>query len=61
MPTRRVVVVIGLTYSTSAKQLEDIIPEIRTTILSVEGVDPFSVSARFDSFGASSLNIKIKY
>ena len=61
MPTRRVVDVIGLTYSTTAKQLEDIIPEIRTTILSVEGVDPFSVSARFDSFGASSLNIKIIY
>ena len=61
MPTRRVVDVIGLTYSTTAKQLEGIIPEIRTAILSVEGVDPFSVSARFDSFGASSLNIKIIY
>ncbi len=61
MPLRKVTDVLGLTYSATAEQIEAVIPEIRDAIKATEGVDPYSVSVRFDGFGSSSLNIKIIY
>lgn len=61
MPLRKVADVLGLTYSATAEQIEAVIPEIRDAIKATEGVDPYSVSVRFDGFGSSSLNIRVVY
>ena len=61
MPLRKVTDVLGLTYSATADQIEAVIPEINDAIKTTEGVDPYSVSVRFDGFGASSLNIRVVY
>ena len=61
MPLRKVADVLGLTYSATAEQIEAVIPEIRDAIKVTEGVDPYSVSVRFDGFGSSSLNIRVIY
>ncbi len=62
MPVRRVVQTIGLTYSTSSEQMEEVIAALRETIGTVEGVDTNSdVSVEFSDFGASSLDISVIY
>lgn len=61
MPLRKVTDVLGLTYSATAEQIEAVIPEIRDAIKATEGVDPYSVSVRFDGFGSSSLNLMVIY
>ncbi len=62
MPVRRVVQTIGLTYSTSPDQMDEVIAALRETIGTVEGVDANSdVSVEFSDFGASSLDISVMY
>lgn len=50
---------IGLTYDTTASQIEDIVERIRSMLLERPHVDADSVFVAFVSFGASSLDIRI--
>lgn len=54
---RRVEQVIGLTYDTTAAQMEDIVGEFRRLILAEPEVDPTSVICYFRDYNASSLDI----
>ncbi len=60
MPIRRSKQILGLTYSTTADQMEAFLPELRDTILSVDGVvKKTGVLVEFTGFGASSLDIEL--
>lgn len=62
MPVRRVKQTIGLTYSSTAEQIENLLPELRDRILATEGVHKKSdVIVEFLDFDASALNITITY
>jgi len=62
MPVRKVTQVIGLTYNTTADQIEKFLPELCKTIETIDGVDSLNgVSVSFVEFAASSLDIKIIY
>ena len=62
MPVRKVLQTIGITYSTTADQIEKLLPEICKTISEIEGVAfGHGVSAEFTEFSASSLDISIVY
>ncbi len=54
---RRVEQVIGLTYGTSAAQMQDIVGEFRRLILAEDEVDPASVICYFRDYNSSSLDI----
>ncbi len=54
---RRVEQVIGLTYDTTAEQMEEIVAEFRRLILAEAEVDPASVICYFRDYSASSLDI----
>ncbi|HEY0863027.1 MAG TPA: mechanosensitive ion channel family protein [Lacunisphaera sp.] len=54
---RRVEQVIGLTYDTTAAQMEEIVGEFRRLILAESEVDPDSVICYFRDYSASSLDI----
>lgn len=58
---RRVEQVIGLTYDTTAQQMEEIVAEFRRLILAEEEVDPTSVICYFRDYNSSSLDIWIVY
>lgn len=58
---RRVEQVIGLTYDTSAAQMEAVVEEFRAIILAEPEVDPSSVMVYFRDYSASSLDIWIVY
>ena len=58
---RRVEQVLGLTYSTTAEQMEELVGEIRRLILAEEEVDPTSVICYFRDFNSSSLDIWIVF
>ncbi|MDD3179038.1 MAG: mechanosensitive ion channel [Opitutaceae bacterium] len=58
---RRVEQVIGLTYDTTAAQMEEIVAEFRRLILAEEEVDPDSVTCYFRDYSASSLDIWIVF
>lgn len=58
---RRMIVNIGLTYETSADQMEQAFEIIRNTIRSVEGVEKEDIIIRFVNFGAYSLDLEIIY
>ena len=58
---RRVEQVIGLTYSSSADAMQEIMNEFKAIILAREEVDPASVMVFFRDFAASSLDIWIVY
>ncbi|WP_175414778.1 mechanosensitive ion channel family protein [Nibricoccus aquaticus] len=58
---RRVEQVLGLTYSTSAEQMEELVGEIRRLLLAEEEIDPTSVICYFRDFSASSLDIWLVY
>lgn len=60
--TRKVVQTIGLTYSTTADQMESIMADLRASISEIEGVSRRDgVSAEFCDFADSSLNVEIIY
>ena len=58
---RRVEQVIGLTYDTTATQMEAVVQEIRQIILAEAEVDPASVNVYFRDLSASSLDIWLAY
>lgn len=57
--TRRVSMDIGLTYDTTKEQLEACNRKIADMLSSNERIDKDGIMVKFDSFGESSLNIKI--
>ncbi len=62
MPIRRSKQVLGLTYSTTADQLEAFLPELRETVLAVDGVvKKTGVVVEFIGFGASSLDVELTF
>ena len=58
---RRVEQVIGLTYDTTAEQMDAIVGEFRRIIRAESEVDPASVLVYFRDYGASSLDIWVVY
>jgi len=61
MPKRRVVQTVGVTYETSADEMERAVDAIRQIIEGDEGVDKEFIVIRFTDFGDSSLNILLYY
>jgi MscS family membrane protein len=58
---RRVEQVIGLTYDTTAEQMETILADFRALLTAEEGVTKDSVDVYFTEYAQSSLNIQIVY
>ncbi|HTQ30458.1 MAG TPA: mechanosensitive ion channel family protein [Opitutaceae bacterium] len=58
---RRTEQVIGLTYDTSAEQMDAIVGDFRRIILAEDGIDPSSVLVFFRDYNASSLDIWVVY
>jgi len=54
---RRVEQIIGLTYDTTAAQMEEIVAEFKRLILAEPEVDPNSIICYFRDYSASSLDI----
>ena len=61
MPKRRVMQNVGLTYETTADQMEAAIAGIREIIENDDGVDKELIIVRFTEFADSSLNILVFY
>ncbi len=58
---RRVEQVLGVTYSTKAEQMEGLVEEIRTMLMSEPEIDPTSVIVYFRDFSASSMDLWLVY
>lgn len=58
---RRVEQVLGLTYDTTAEQMEELVGEIRRLLLAEQEIDPASPIVYFRDFNASSLDIWIVF
>lgn len=58
---RRVTLNIGLTYDTTADQIEEAMRIIEATIKSVEGTNHEDIMTRFVNFGAYSLDLEVVY
>jgi MscS family membrane protein len=52
---------VGVTYSTTPEQMEELLRRIRELLKNDEGVDPDFFIVRFTDFGASSLDIFLYY
>ena len=61
MTKRKVTQTIGVTYDTTADQMEHAIKEIKELILTNDDIDDDFILVRFNDFGDSSLNISIIY
>ncbi|HUU31454.1 MAG TPA: mechanosensitive ion channel family protein, partial [Phycisphaerae bacterium] len=61
MPKRRVRQTVGVTYETTADQMEKAVAAIRRLLETDPGVDQDFIVVRFEDFGASSLNILVYY
>ncbi|MCU0788348.1 MAG: mechanosensitive ion channel family protein [Verrucomicrobia bacterium] len=61
MPKRRVKMTVGVTYSTTADQMEELLRRIRQLLRDDAGVDSSFFLVRFTDFGASSLDIFLYY
>jgi MscS family membrane protein len=61
MPKRKVTQTIGLTYETTAAQMEEACGKIRGILDTDDGVDKEFIVVRFSDFGDSSLNISVIY
>jgi len=61
MPKRRVYQLVGVTYGTSADQMEQAVAAIREIVENDEGVDKGFIVVRFTEFADSSLNILVYY
>ena len=61
MPKRRVKQYVGVTYETTAYQMEKAVEAIRELLREDEGVDQDFMLIRFTDFGPSSLDILIYY
>jgi MscS family membrane protein len=61
MPKRRVKMTVGVTYSTTADQMEELLKRIRQLLQDDAGVDSSFFLVRFTDFGSSSLDIFLYY
>jgi len=61
MPKRRVKMNVGVTYSTTPEQMEQLLEGIREILRQDEGVDQDFNLVRFTDFGSSSLDILLYY
>ena len=61
MPKRRVKFFVGVTYDTSADQMERLVENIRKLLREEKGVDQSFFLVNFTEFGASSLDIMMYY
>jgi len=61
MPKRRVLQTVGVTYETTADQMEEAVAAIRRILEQDDGVDQEFIVVRFSDFGASSLDITVYY
>lgn len=61
MPKRRVKMTVGVTYSTTAEQMEELLERIRKLLAEDEGVHQEQIMVRFTDFGASSLDVFLYY
>ena len=61
MPQRRVDQTIGLTYDTTAAQMEAMLADLRELLRNDPGVHPSLIAAYFANYGESSLDIQIVY
>jgi MscS family membrane protein len=61
MPRRRVKMTVGVTYSTTADEMETLLKRIRQLLTDDDGVDSTFFLVRFTDFGASSLDIFLYY
>ena len=61
MPKRRVVQTVGVTYETTAEQMEQAVDGIREIVRGEDGVDKEFIVVQFTDFGDSSLNIQLYY
>lgn len=61
MPKRRVKMTVGVTYSTTADQMEELLRRIRQLLQDDEGVDQSFFLVRFTDFGPSSLDVFLYY
>lgn len=62
MPRRRVRFTLGVTYDTSAAQVQELVTKIEAYLQARQDVDhEFPVVVRFADFGASSLDVLIQY
>jgi len=61
MPKRRVKMTIGVTYSTTPEQMEELVQRIREMLKQDDGVNQEFMLVRFTDFGASSLDIFLYY
>ena len=61
MPQRRVDQTIGLTYNTTAEQMEGVLADIRKILQEDPGVHQEFVTVNFTAYNESSLDIQITY
>lgn len=61
MPKRRVKQIVGVTYETTADQMEALLEDIRALLANDEGVHQEFIMVRFTDFGSSSLDILVYY
>ncbi len=58
---RRVEQVLGLTYDTTAAQMEELVGEVRRMLAAEEEIDPTSINVYFRDFSASSMDVWLTY
>ena len=58
---RRIETIVGLTYSTTADQMQQLVEDIRRLLQAEAEIDPTSVAVYFRDFNASSLDIWVLY
>jgi MscS family membrane protein len=61
MPKRRVKQVVGITYEATARDMEELVEEIRDILRKDEGVQQDFILVNFTDFGESSLDILVYY
>lgn len=58
-PRRRIMFTVGLTYDTTPEQMRAFTAAVRNVLMEHEGLDQEFHAAVFESFGDSSLNVKV--
>lgn len=61
MPARRVRMTVGVTYETTADQMEELVKGFKAILAAEDQVVPETSLVRFVGFGASSLDILVMY
>jgi len=61
MPKRRIKMTVGVTYSTTPDQMEELLRRIKEILKNDKGVDQDFFIVRFTEFGASSLDVFLYY